>query len=71
MPLFKVEDMSCAHCVGAIENAVKALDAGATVRSDLASKTVDVSSQADPTAVLAALAEAGYEARTVTAPRSA
>ena len=67
MPLFKVEDMSCAHCVGTIEKAVKALDAGAVVKSDLASKTVEVSSRADAGAVRAALAEAGYEAQAITA----
>ena len=67
MPLFKVEDMSCAHCVDTIERAVKALDAGATVRSDLAAKTVEVTSRVEPAAVLAALADAGYEASTVAA----
>ena len=67
MPLFKVEDMSCAHCVGAIERTVKALDPGATVTSDLAAKTVEVTSRVDAAVVRAALAEAGYEARAMSA----
>ena len=61
--LFKVDDMSCDHCVATIERAVKALDPGAVVTSDLETKTVDVASSADPSAVQAALEEAGYEAR--------
>ena len=63
--LFKVDDMSCDHCVATIERAVKALDPGAVVTSDLETKTVDVASSADPSAVQAALEEAGYEARRI------
>ena len=63
MTLFKVEDMSCAHCVATIAATVKALDAGAIVESDLATKVVEVNSSAEPAAIQAALAEAGYEAR--------
>ncbi len=67
MPLFKVEDMSCAHCVRTIERTVKGLDAGATVTTDLAAKTVAVTSTADPAALRAALADAGYEAEPIAA----
>ncbi len=67
MPLFKVEDMSCAHCVRTIEQTVKALDADAVVTSDLAAKTVAVTSRAEPAAVRAALADAGYEAQPLSA----
>ena len=67
MPLFKVEDMSCAHCVRTIEQTVKTLDAGAVVTSDLAAKTVAVTSSVDPVAVRAALADAGYEAQPLSA----
>lgn len=63
MTLFKVEDMSCAHCVATIDATVKALDADALVKSDLATKVVEVTSSAEPAAIQAALAEAGYEAR--------
>lgn len=60
--LFKVEDMSCDHCVATIAKTVKALDPDAVVKSDLATKIVDVTSSTDPAAIQAALAEAGYEA---------
>ncbi len=60
--LFKVEDMSCAHCVATIEKSVKALDADATVSCDLGAKTVAVTSAADPAAIVGALDDAGYEA---------
>ncbi len=60
--LFKVEDMSCDHCIATIEKAVLALDPHAVVKSDLETKMIDVTSSADPAAVQAALDEAGYEA---------
>ena len=62
MSLYKVEDMSCAHCVAAIEKSVKALDTDAKVICDLGAKTVEVTSQADPAAIVGALDQAGYEA---------
>ena len=62
MPLFKVDDMSCGHCVATIETTVKALDADAIVKSDLITKVVDIVSGADPAAIQAALGEAGYAA---------
>ena len=63
MPLFKVDDMSCSHCVATIEKTVSALDPGAVVTSDLQTKIVDVTSSADPAAIQAALGDAGYDAR--------
>lgn len=62
MALYKVEDMSCAHCVATIEKSVKALDAGAMVTCDLGAKTVAVDSAADPAAIIGALDAAGYDA---------
>jgi copper chaperone len=59
---FKVEDMSCAHCVATIDRTVKDLDADARVECDLATKTVSVTTTLDPAAIQAALEEAGYEA---------
>ena len=55
-----VPDMSCGHCVRAIEAAVRALDAQATVDCDLEAKTVRVATTAPAGAVLAAIREAGY-----------
>ena len=61
MVIFEVQDMSCGHCVSAITRAVAAVDAGARVECDLASRTVRVEpSQADRSAIEAAIAEAGY-----------
>lgn len=56
----QVENMSCSHCVGAVTKAVQAVDAGATVVVDLASKTVKVDSGSALEAVRAAIAGAGY-----------
>lgn len=62
MDEFKVEGMSCDHCVNAVTKAVKALDSAAKVEVDLASKKVTVESDRDRASVAAALTEAGYPA---------
>ena len=55
-----VDGMSCAHCVGRVTKAVQAIDQGATVAIDLATKRVTIDSTA-PVQVLAdAIDEAGY-----------
>jgi copper chaperone len=57
---FRVDAMSCGHCVRAVTEALHAADPAAKVEVDLAQKTVRVES-AQPRATLAtALAEAGY-----------
>ncbi|MCO5081369.1 MAG: heavy-metal-associated domain-containing protein [Rhizobiaceae bacterium] len=58
-----VPDMTCGHCAAAVTKAVKDVDASAVVQVDLATKTVAVSTAADPSKVSAALADAGYPAR--------
>jgi copper chaperone len=60
MYALQVEDMSCAHCVGAVTKAVRALDAGAQVEVDLASKQVRVESGVELARVKAAIIEAGF-----------
>lgn len=60
---FNIPAMSCGHCVGAVTQAVKSLDAAAQVNVDLASKKVVVQSSQERQAVAAALAEAGYPAQ--------
>lgn len=65
MPLYKVEDMSCGHCVAAIETAVKETDPSATVTADLKTKIVEVGSSADPAAIQSALEAIGYDAQPV------
>ncbi|CAH0191540.1 heavy-metal-associated domain-containing protein [Pseudomonas brassicacearum] len=63
MQTFKVQGMSCGHCVKAITQAVKAKDPMATVDVDLGKQTVQVESSLPADAVLAAINEEGYEAR--------
>jgi copper chaperone len=57
---FQVQGMSCGHCVGAVTQAVKALDPQAEVKVDLASGKVDVQSAQDPAAIARAIEEEGY-----------
>lgn len=60
MQAFKVSGMSCGHCVRAITQAIKALDAAAEVDVDLAAGQVQVSDTLDAEQVQAAIREEGY-----------
>lgn len=61
MIAFQVDDMSCGHCVSAITQAVKEVDAGAEVRVDLAAHRVEIDpAGADAARLKEAIAEAGY-----------
>jgi len=58
----KVEGMSCNHCVGAVEGALK--EVGATGKVDLAAKSVEVSydeTQVTLAAIKEAIEEQGYD----------
>ena len=55
-----VPDMSCGHCVKTIEAAVRNLDAAASVRADLAAKTIAVESSRAVNDISRALDTAGY-----------
>ena len=57
---FNIPAMSCGHCVKAITEAVHEVDSKAQVQADLATKRVQVQTEAARAAVSAALAEAGY-----------
>jgi copper chaperone CopZ len=58
----KVPEMSCGHCVISVSEAVGAVTGVADVRVDLESKLVEVAGEGlEPTAVAAAVREAGYE----------
>lgn len=57
-----VPEMSCGHCVAAIEKAVKAADPSATIRTDLAAHTTEINSTVSMAVLLQVLAEAGYPA---------
>ena len=61
MQAFKVSGMSCGHCVRAVTQAIKALDASAEVEVDLAAGRVLVSDTLDAEQVQAAIREEGYE----------
>ncbi|HHI69504.1 MAG TPA: copper chaperone [Rhodobacteraceae bacterium] len=62
MTKLNVPDMTCGHCKAAVEKAVASVDAGAKVAVDLDTRTVEIDSSADLSAILAALKEEGYEA---------
>jgi copper chaperone len=57
---YQVADMSCGHCVQAITQAVKSVDAGAQVKVDLTANSVDVETTAEDATVREAIREAGY-----------
>ncbi|MBW8756831.1 MAG: heavy-metal-associated domain-containing protein [Burkholderiales bacterium] len=61
MLTFQVDDMTCGHCVRAIKDAVRALDADAVVDVDLPRHLVRVhASRLDAPRVHQALEQAGY-----------
>ena len=61
---FQVNDMTCGHCIQAIERAIRAVDPGARVAADPGSKRVRVLGGRAPAAVLAAaMAAEGYPAQ--------
>lgn len=57
-----VPDMSCGHCKAAVERAIAAEDATATVSVDLAAREVEVVTALPVAKVVAALAQEGYPA---------
>jgi copper chaperone len=57
---FKVEAMSCGHCVSTVTQAIKQVDPAAKVEVDLAGKKVKVESSEDRASIAQALTEAGY-----------
>ncbi len=65
MTKYSVPEMSCGHCTSAIEGAVKALDANASVKPDLDTRTVEIEASVDQAAILAAMKGEGYEATPV------
>lgn len=57
-----IADMSCGGCVSSITEAVKQLDAEATVVADLETRNIEVSTNASEQQVREALSAAGYPA---------
>ncbi len=64
MPVFRVPDMTCSGCVRAVTNAVRDVDAAASVDADLETKQVRVTSAAEADALAAAVREAGFTVET-------
>lgn len=61
MQVFRVNDMTCGHCVSTITKAIKAADKDAKVTIDLAQHLVMVEpTEADAQDLTDAIAEAGY-----------
>jgi len=58
---YTVPGISCDHCRAAIEDEVGRVPGVARVSVDVAARTVTVTGGAPEDAVLAAIAEAGYE----------
>jgi copper chaperone len=57
---FDIANLSCAHCVRAVTEAVHEVDPQAQVDVDLTRKQVHVDTQAGREQLVTALAEAGY-----------
>lgn len=58
---FRLDDMSCGHCVDTITAALKAVDPAATLHFDLAEHRVSIESgTADAPALSQAIGNAGY-----------
>lgn len=58
-----VQGMTCGHCVNAVESELAEIDGVTSVRADLETGVVAISSDAavDAAAIAAAVDEAGYE----------
>jgi len=57
---FKVEGMTCQHCVRSVQEAIEDLDPAAQVTVDLASGRVDVSGGPARETIRQAIVDAGY-----------
>jgi copper chaperone len=65
MLVFRVDDMSCSHCVATITGAVKQADPAAEVSTDLARHLVQVNSASAAGAIEKAIRDAGYSPQVV------
>lgn len=57
---FKLPSMTCGHCAGRVQAALRAADPDGRIEIDLAARTVSVDADADRETLARALAEAGY-----------
>ncbi len=58
--VFNVQGMTCGHCERAVTDAVKSVDASATIKIERASGKVEVESGAARDALAKAISEEGY-----------
>lgn len=61
MHRFNVPDMTCGHCAGRVEKAVKGVDPQAEISVDLGRKEVSIRTQAESAKLSDAIRSAGYE----------
>jgi len=57
---FQVNDMTCGHCAGTVEKAVKSVDATARVSIDLSTHKVEIESGKPAESFATAIGDAGY-----------
>lgn len=60
----QIPDMSCGHCAGTIEKAVKSVDPAARVAIDLSASTVTVETAAGTDPIRGVIRSAGYDNET-------
>ncbi|MFJ4145579.1 heavy-metal-associated domain-containing protein [Pseudomonas sp. NPDC089734] len=65
MQLFKVQGMTCGHCVRAVTRVIKQDDPAAEVQVDLASAQVSVQSSLPLERIIELMGEEGYQAQPV------
>jgi copper chaperone len=58
---YKVDGMSCNHCVKSVTSAIKELDASVDVQIDLDSKQVNISKDLDEGALRDAIEDVGFD----------
>lgn len=57
---YKVDDMTCNHCVNAITQAIKEVAPSAQIDINLDQHIVRIDTQTDPQTIQQAIAQAGY-----------
>ena len=60
---FRIENMTCGHCVSTLSRAIQAIDPAAKVNAQLAEKILSVSSTVAADELQRAIEAAGYSAQ--------
>lgn len=69
MQYFSVQGMTCQHCVNAVGQAIRELDADAQVEVDLAAQRVGIQSALPVERLLRAIQDCGYSAQPAGEPK--